>query len=116
MLKLSFDYMYMNNIIATVSVDGTKVSVLNYTTDKMDRPFGWNDSPTIEDLNRLFEYRCVPEGRYNIKQLLKEFPQGYDMLSIIRKTHGIMSDDYYWIRFNDEKNLTWEDVKHWKFH
>lgn len=35
----------------------------------------------------------------------------YDPYQIVQKTHGVMVDDCFWIRFDGE-NLTWEDVKH----
>lgn len=116
MLNCSFDYMMLDTVLATVSVHNNRVTVVNYSKDKMNLPFGYNENPTMQDLEALFEYRCVPVSRFNIKQLVQGFKQGYDRYSIIRETHGIMSDDYFWIRFDDEKHLTWDDVKHWKYH
>lgn len=40
---------------------------------------------------------------------------GYNPIAIIGDTHGILVDDLYWIRFDDEKDLTWDKVKHWKY-
>ena len=116
MLNCSFDYLMLDTVLATVTVSEDKVSVVNYAEDKMNLPFGYNENPDIEDLEILFEDRCVPIDRFNIKQLVKDFNQGYDRYSIIRVTHGIMSDDFFWLRFDDEKHLTWNDVKHWKYH
>lgn len=112
----SFDYMKKDDIIAKVTVsDDNIVSVINYTDNIVDRPFGTCINPTLNDLDNLFLERCFPSARFNAKQVLQGKLYGYDPLRIIHDTHGILVDDYYWIRFANE-DLCWNDVKHWKFH
>lgn len=38
----------------------------------------------------------------------------YNPVAIARVTHGILTDDYTWIRFKEDGSLTWNDVKYWK--
>lgn len=111
-----FDYMKEDTVLTSVSIDdNNKVTIVNYTDDIVDRPFGVCTAPTIKDVENLFAERCFPETRFNAKQILKGKPYGYDRYSIIRDNHGILVEDYYWIRFDDEKNLCWDDVKAWRF-
>lgn len=109
-MTYSFDYLKEDNLIAKVSVDDKTVSVENYTDDIVDRPFGTCTNPGFEELERLYEERCFPESRANAKQILKDKPYGYDRLSIIQDTHGVLLDDCYWVRF-DYEDLSWNDVK-----
>lgn len=115
--NFSFDYLLKDTVLAKVWVKDGKVTVKNYTDDIVDRPFGKKDKNlSLKDLDSLFEYRCVPKSRFNISQILEGKFLSYSKLAIIRENHGILIDDYYWIRFDDEKDLCWDDVKHWKFH
>lgn len=115
-MKWGFDYMQKDTVLAKITVnEDNTISLVNYTDDIVDRPFGVNLNPTMEDVNDLFKERVFPKERYNVKQILKDKPYGYNPFSIICDTHGILVDDFYWIRFNDEKNLTWDKVKHWKY-
>lgn len=114
-MKWSFDYLKCDELLATVFIDGSKVSLVNYTNDIIDRPFGTCENPSIEDVDNLFKERCFPESRFNAKQLLKGKLYGYDPSSIVLDTHGIMVDDCYWLRFDGE-NLCWDDVKNWHYH
>ena len=34
----------------------------------------------------------------------------YNMLDILKKTHGVNFDDFWWIKFENE-DLNWKDVK-----
>lgn len=52
----------------------------------------------------------VPADRVNIDEILAEYGLTvYDPIEFIRRTHGIMYEDYEWVRFGDEK-LTFTDV------
>lgn len=115
-MSWGFDYMLKDTVLATVTVnEDNTISLVNYTDDIIDRPFGVNLHPSMKDLENLFEERVFPRTRFNAKQILKDKPYGYDPIVIIGDTHGILVDDLYWIRFDDEKDLTWDKVKHWKY-
>ena len=112
----SFEYMKKDKVLSKVLVDDdNNIKLINYTDDIIDRPFGTCENPSMTELEKLYEERCFPESRANAKQILKGKLYGYDPISIIYDTHGVLADDYYWIRFEGE-NLCWDDVKHWKFH
>ena len=113
--NMSFDYMRRDDVMAHVTVSFDGISVINYTDSILNRPFGSNIKPTIRDVECLFEERCFPQGRGDMRDMILHLPTGYDTLAILEETHGVLVDDYFWIRFEGEK-LTWDDVKHWKFH
>ena len=56
----------------------------------------------------LLEQRCMPETRPNKREVLGGVE--YNRLRIIRRTHGVMANDIYWMRFGAEK-ITWDNVK-----
>lgn len=55
--------------------------------------------------------RCISDMDMSRELLRLGGLSFYDPYQIVQKTHGVMVDDCYWIRFDGE-NLTWEDVKH----
>lgn len=113
----SFEYMKKDIVLAKVIIyDDNNVEVINYTDDIIDRPFGTCTSPTRKDVDELYEERCFPRSRVNAKMVLSGKLYGYEPYKIVRDTHGILIDDNYWLRFDDEKDLCWNDVKEWKYH
>ena len=111
---LKFKYMWKNNCTAEVTADIStrKVIVVNHSNDWLMRPFGTNESPTLEDLNTFLESRCFPKSRHNCKQLLEDLGlQAYDPLDICMTTRGRQWDDYNWILFDGEDVDYERDVK-----
>lgn len=85
----------------------------NFSNDIIDKAFEVRESPvTYKELSDLFADRCFPETWGNKKRLLKDLGVDfYDPRLIVEKTHGIMFDDTYWIRFEGEENLTYEEAR-----
>lgn len=104
---MKFDYLYMDDVCSTVTVEGDKITVVNYTDDILLTAFGNNKNVTLDDLDEFFEYRCFPRSR--AKQVLKNENIPYVPYLIIQRTHGTMFDDCFWIRFEGE-DLCWDDV------
>ena len=111
----SFDYLKMDTLIAKVQVCSDGVRAINYTDDLMDSPFSLRTFVSHDDLEEFYAERTFPKERHNVKAILKGKPYGYDRLAIIHDTHGIMSHDLFWIRFEGEY-LCWDDVKEWLEH
>ena len=108
-----FQYLYENTVIAEVRVKPDGVYFVNYANNAIDCPFGVAKSPVSkEDLVAFFKTRTIRETRTNLHDVLESGGfLYYDVSSLIKRNHGVMSDDCYWIRFDGE-NLTWKDVKH----
>lgn len=110
---MEFDYMMKDTVCSTVKLyRGGRVEVADFTDVIVKRPFGvWGDRATVKDIGDLFEFRCFPRTRANCKELLADIGlEEYNPRSIIAVTHGVMADDLFWIRFANERHLTWEDV------
>jgi len=109
---IRFKYMCKNDCVADVEFDSKKVKVINYTDDIINRPFGLNESPDLEDLEYFLESRCFPRSRANCKQLLRDLGlHCYDPLSICLITHGRQWDDYNWLLFEGEVLDYERDIK-----
>lgn len=108
---MEFDYMWENEVCTHVIVYiGGVVKATDYTNVIIKRAFGtWTDNVTFDKVQRLFEYRCMPSNRANIKELLdgRDFSAKWVVQNI---NHGVMASDKHWIRFSYEKDLTWEKV------
>lgn len=109
-VNLSFDYMFRDKKVAHVELlSNLEVKCERYSTDVLDNPLPQGE--TAEKLLEMFEDRCFPRTRANADELVKRLGlEVYDPIGIVRKTHGIQFDDFYWIRFEGE-DITWEDVK-----
>lgn len=77
---------------------------------------------TSEEIFNMLSNRCFPKESSNCKEILRNLGlEEYDIYSIIRKTRGIMFNDFEWIRFKDDLDFnpieyrramgayTWED-------
>ena len=113
---IEFDYMKRNEVMAHVIVNYAehKVTVENYTDDLIERPFGVNENPSIQNFEDFLESRCFPKTRRNCKQLLRDLDVPYySPILIVQKTHGRQYEDYSWIRFKgEERKIDYErDIK-----
>jgi len=111
---LKFKYMWKGDCTAEVTADITtkEITVVNYSDDWLMRPFGLNESPTMDDLNEFFESRCFPKSRNNCKELLQDLGlHTYDPLDICLVTYGRQWDDFNWILFDGEDVDYERDIK-----
>jgi len=112
-LKLGFDWLERDRLCTTVKVynDG-RVEVQNFTDVIIDTVFGVKTNINEYDVLDFIEDRCFPRTRGNAKELLSDIGlRGYNPLRISRVTHGQLCGDDFWIRYRDEPNLRYEDVK-----
>ena len=74
-------------------------------------PFGKNKNPTWENYKHFLSKRTFSPGRADAKVLLKGLKiDRYDPDAIVRKTHGVMNDDFVWLRYPGEK-IEFKDVR-----
>ena len=113
----SFEYMYKDEVVARVvysnshnlNVGGLPVHQEVYGKHLLDTPMP-ESQPNMRDLWRFFKSRIFPKHRGNIEELLNDLKIPEKTEAIIRKTHGVLWDDFYWVRFEGE-SCTWEDVR-----
>lgn len=111
---LEFDYMYKDRVCTHVVHDGRNITIDNKIEDKDNfyKAFGGLKEVTPNDLYELFESRCFPRSRVNCEELLQDLGlTEYNPVEIVRRTHGLMYCDYFWIRFKEDGNLSYRDIK-----
>ena len=108
---LTLYYYHKDELCTVIKCSGRKVSFVNYTDDYVNKAFGNQTSVTYDEFEHFLESRCFPRTRANAKDILNYLGLDfYYPLSICMKTHGVLYDDFSWIKFEGE-NITWKDVK-----
>lgn len=103
------EYFWKDKLTSLITIDNKKVYVENYTDDWVITAFGKLKNPTLEDYYNFLEDRCFPRDRFNCKELLKSIGLDYyEPLWITQLTHGVIQGDFNWLRFDDQKDITWE--------
>jgi hypothetical protein len=115
-MMIEFDWMYEDSVRAHIEIDKDytiKQTVFGdslFDTIFSAKDIGGNEQEREKVVNDFFESRCFPRTRERAKGLLKLLGVAYyNGFLICRKTHGVTSDDCYWIRFKG-KDLKWKDV------
>lgn len=109
---LKFTIMWKDEECTLVTVDRVKkkASVEYLTTDANKRGINIK-SHSIEGVMQFLKSRCFPEDRVDRDELLEMLGLiNYSPLSIAKKTHGILYDDFTWVKFAGE-DITYKDVK-----
>lgn len=112
---LHLEYLFEDRLISEIIIENNKIYFINYTDNVIEKPFGCMTSITFKEFKRFLAFRCFPKDRWNCRELVKCIDGEYDFIKIIKITHGVLSDDYFWIRFKGE-SLTWNDIKDWHYH
>ena len=108
----TIEFFYKDKLTSLITVEGLKVSIENYTDNLLWTAFGVNTNPTYKDFEDFLEDRCFPRTRDRAKEILKSMGLDYyDPFLICRQTHGVLHGDFLWLRWEDQKDFTWEDVK-----
>lgn len=102
-MKLAFDYMEGNEVLAHVRVNREKVDV-NVVSDSIVVQLWYEGRrKTIKDIYELLESRCFDRGRPDRGRLLKLLGlEEYDPIAITKVTKGFMVADNLWIRYDGD--------------
>ena len=109
---LGFEYYEKDKLCTKVSVNysNNTVNVVNFTDDIISQAFG-KRAVTVEDIDDFFRNRVFPESRVDVDVLLDLLGlDHFDAEAIARKTHGMLWEDFFWVKFDNE-NLSYEDIK-----
>lgn len=109
MKDVKFQVLWKDRITAEVEIKDNKAHIKKYDPDPIRHLFPWEDTDAYH-VAEILEGRCWPRNRDNINDLLHACGlKEYDVMGIIKATHGCMYNDEIWIRFEGE-NLTYDDV------
>ena len=110
---LQFEVLEHDQIIAKVKLDYMNQAVDFWQDEDIAPvflPFPGKYKVHVGDVLDYFESRCVPRSRHHIEKVLQSLGlQEYVPTDIVKQTHGVLYDDYVWIRFSGEE-LTCADV------
>lgn len=69
------------------------------------------DDPTFEQMYEFLESRCMPKGRTCLPEYLACMGLNeYNPYKIVKITHGVMWEDFLWLKFPGE-DVSWDEVK-----
>jgi hypothetical protein len=112
-LPLEFEVLEHDQVIAKVKLDYMNQTVdvwQDSSVSPVFLPFPGKQKVLVSDVLEYFESRCLPRTRYNVEKALRLIGLSeYVPTNIVKKTHGVLYDDYVWIRFSGEE-LTCVDV------
>lgn len=106
---LKFYWMHEDEVCTEVEVyiDPFKVDYNNITNEKLKMLCFPGHIITRDWLNRFFERRVWSSHRPDSDELLNKIGLiNFNPLDIIKITHGRLTSDNFWIKFEDEKDLT----------
>ncbi len=90
--------------------DGDCVDVEAYLDNVFETIFRTGKIPKSH-IFAMMSYRIWPKDSPGIDEVLKVLGlEKYDEEQILRKTHGLIRDEYNWIMFEDE-NINYDDIK-----
>lgn len=93
------------------STETHSINFTNFTKDPAERAFGIKKENDTISLDDFFRDRCFPETRFDCKRILKALELDFfDAELIVRKTHGVLFEDTFCVKFDGE-DLNWYDVK-----
>ena len=93
-----------------ISADRTAVTYVKYTDEIPKVPFLF-ENPSVEQMYDFIESRCMPKQRTQLQDYLDELElEEYNPWDIVKRTHGVMWEDFLWFKFPDE-NVSWDEVK-----
>lgn len=106
-----------DTLICTMLVDSTSqtVQIQNFVKPEGIMlyllPFGYERHPSWQDYEYYLSTRCFEPSRPDKAEMLKSLNVAfYDPALIVRATHGVMNDDYVWLRFPGE-TISFKDVQ-----
>lgn len=104
---LQFEVLEHDRVIAKVKLHYMNQTVEVWQDDTVEPvflPFPGKSKVLVSDVLDYFESRCVPRTRHHIDKILQSMGlQEYVPTDIVKKTHGVLYDDYVWIRFSGEE-------------
>ncbi|WP_211222600.1 hypothetical protein [Paenibacillus daejeonensis] len=104
---LAFEVLEHDRVIAKVQLDYRNQTVQVWQDESISPvflPFPAKQKVQVSDVLDYFESRCFPRTRHHREKVLQALGlREYVPTDIVKKTHGVLYDDYVWIRFAGEE-------------
>lgn len=108
---MEFMVMHLNEPVAHVKISENKkwVFIEKLIPDSYKQPF-CGDKADIFRVYDFLESRCYENGRADLAEILElAGMRDNDPWEWVKRTHGVVYEDFIWIRFPGE-DLEWKDV------
>ena len=103
----AFTVMWKDDVMADVRLYDKRRKV---EIQKHENPF-YGGEVTVERVYRFLEGRCMERNRPCLPEYLEWLGlKEYNPYEIVKITHGVMWEDFQWLRFPGE-DISWKDVK-----
>lgn len=111
MKDIAFSVMFENEKVADCIIkDNCLTHFRRYTNISFKQPF-LQKTVNLQDINYFLKDRCIPADKINMQEILESLGlKDYDVIDILKKTHGLDYDDFIWIKFSDE-NIKYNDIR-----
>lgn len=111
MVDLSFDLMFIDEVVATIEIKNNKlIKAETFTNEPYKQPFLVKPI-RLDYVISVLSKKVIQPDYHNISGVLEDMGlDEYDAIEILKITHGVCHDNFLWVRFKGEQ-LTWEDVK-----
>lgn len=112
-MSYNFTVYHENIPVAKVSISNNhkRVFIEKLIPDGIMQPFSGNKL----DLERVYNFlksRCYEDNYAGLEDVLKKQEMSSnDPWEWNRKTHGVTWEDFFWMKFDDEEDVRWEDIK-----
>lgn len=110
-MTIDFKTMFKDEVTAHIIIENNKlIKAETYTNDNWKYPFIVKPIKLDFVLSYL-KRRAIKENNPFIKEFMDEHNlKEYNVIDILKITHGVDIDDFSWIKFKGE-DITWKDVK-----
>ena len=115
-IKLEDQYIQVydkENLVTDIWIENEQIKIKRYDNRIGHQLFLMPDLSVVDKdmFILIMKQRAISERRSDIKDILRQFNLNkYDLMKLLRKTHGITTDDYLWLRFDNE-NISYEKIK-----
>ncbi len=109
---IKFDWMMRDEVYANVAIDcDSQIVVCRELRKNVWEQFLGKKEHTLQNVYDMLESRCVERTRDDIGDFLRYYDlKKYNAYLLCRKTHGVSSQDFFWIRWYGE-NIRWDNIR-----
>jgi hypothetical protein len=110
-MNLKFEVRFQDELVAKIGIKDDKLEYAETYTDVIYKQPFIKKPVTLKYVMSFLDKRSIPRDRTDIQGILRRLGlDHYDTIEILKNTHGVDYDDFFWIKFEGE-NISWNDVR-----